>query len=215
MDLPVIVIGGGGHAKVLLSTLLLLHRRVLGFVDPQASLLPLNGVVHLGDDSEALRYLPEQVLLVNGVGAASSTGGRKVVYEKFRAKNYVFDSVIHPSAIVARETQVADGVQLMAGAVIQPGSSLGENVIVNTGAKVDHDCRIAAHAHVAPGAILCGNVSVGKGAFIGAGAIILPGITIGAGSIIGAGAVVVDNVPTEVIMVGAPARLLVRSTSQG
>ena len=48
-NLPVIVVGGGGHAKVLVSTLLLQHRKVLGFVDPK-SLLPLLGIASLGDD---------------------------------------------------------------------------------------------------------------------------------------------------------------------
>jgi sugar O-acyltransferase (sialic acid O-acetyltransferase NeuD family) len=214
MQLPVIVIGGGGHSKVLLSTLHSLNRRVLGFVDPEPGLLALNGVAHLGDDCEALRYLPEQVRLVNGVGAASSTDGRKAVYEKFKAKHYVFESLAHPSATVAAETQLEEGVQLMAGAVLQPGSRLGENVIINTGARVDHDCWIEAHAHIAPGAVLCGNVSVEKGAFIGAGATILPGIKIGAGSLVGAGAVVVEDVPPGVTVVGTPARLLVRSISQ-
>jgi UDP-perosamine 4-acetyltransferase len=206
LNLPVIVIGGRGHAKVLVSTLLLQQRRVLGFADLNLSLPPLLGIAHLGDDDAVFVYAPDQVRLVNGVGSVDSTVLRRTVYEKFQAKQYIFESVIHPSAIIAPEVHLENGVQIMAGAVVQPGSQLGENVIINTGARVDHDCSIDAHAHVAPGATLSGHVHIGKGAHIGTGASIIQGITISAAAIVGAGAVVLSDVPTGVTVVGVPAR---------
>ncbi len=93
--------------------------------------------------------------------------------------NISFETVIHPSAVIAPEVHIDDGVQVMAGAIVQPGSWLGENVIINTGARVDHDCTIDAHAHVAPGVTLSGNVHVGNGAHIGAGATVIQGIKVG------------------------------------
>jgi len=96
----------------------------------------------------------------------------------------------------------------MAGAVVQAGCRIGENVIVNTRASIDHDCDIEAHAHVAPGAVLSGCVHVGERAHIGAGATVIQGLTIGAGAIVGAGAVVVDGIPDGVTVVGVPARIL-------
>jgi UDP-perosamine 4-acetyltransferase len=213
LDLPVIVVGGGGHAKVLISTLLLQHRRVLGFVDLKPSLPPLLGNAYLGDDGTIFLHSPDQVRLVNGVGSTGSTDLRRAVYEKFREKQYIFASVIHPSAIIAPEVHLEDGVQVMAGVAVQPGSHLGANVIINTGARVDHDCLIDAHAHIAPGVTLSGNVHVGKGAHVGTGASIIQGVTVGAASIVGAGAVVVDDVPPGVTVVGVPARILATRTS--
>ena len=197
MDLPVIVVGGGGHAKVLVSTLLLQHRRVLGFVDPKPLLAPLLGNPYLGADDAVFLHSPDQVVLVNGVGSTGSTHLRRAIYEKFTEKRYTFATVIHPSAIIAPEVDIAHGVQVMAGVVVQPGSRLGANVIINTGARVDHDCSIDPHAHIAPGVTLSGNVHVGEGAHIGTGASIIHGITIGAASVVGAGAVVVENVPAD------------------
>ena len=54
LNVPVIVIGGGGHAKVLISTLLLQNRNVLGFVDVKPSLSPILGVTRLGDDERCV-----------------------------------------------------------------------------------------------------------------------------------------------------------------
>lgn len=210
MSLPLIVVGGGGHAKVLISTLLLQHRSVLGFVDPKPLLPPLLGIAHLGDDCAAFLHPPDQVRLVNGVGSIDSTVLRRAVYEKFRERQYVFDTVIHPSAIIAPEVHIEDGVQIMAGAVVQPGSRLGANVIINTGARVDHDCVIDAHSHVAPGVTLSGHVYIGKGAHVGTGASIIQGIKVNAGGIVGAGAVVIDDVPAGATVVGVPAKAVGR-----
>jgi sugar O-acyltransferase (sialic acid O-acetyltransferase NeuD family) len=210
VSLPLIVVGGGGHAKVLISTLLLQHRSVLGFVDPKPLLPPLLGIAHLGDDWAALLHPPNQVRLINGVGSIDSTVLRQAVYEKFRERQYIFDTVIHPSAIVAPEVHIEDGVQIMAGAVVQPGSRLGANVIINTGARVDHDCVIDAHSHVAPGVTLSGHVYIGKGAHVGTGASIIQGIKVNAGGIVGAGAVVIDDVPAGATVVGVPAKAVGR-----
>lgn len=213
LNLPVIVVGGAGHAKVLISTLLLQHRTVLGFVDPKSSLPPLLGIARLGDDEAVYLHPPEQVRLVNGVGSIGSTVLRQAVYEKFQAKQYIFETVIHPSAIIAAEVHTEDGVQVMAGAVVQPGSRLGANVIINTRACVDHDCLIDAHAHIAPGVTLSGYVKIGKGAHIGTGASIIQGVNVGAGSIVGAGSVVVGDVPAGVTVVGVPAGSVARRTA--
>jgi UDP-perosamine 4-acetyltransferase len=210
LNLPVIVVGGGGHAKVLVSTLLLQQRRVLGFVDLKSSLPPLLGVAYLGDDGAVFVHPPDKVRLVNGVGSISSTDLHRTVYEKFREKQYFFETVIHPSAIIAPDVRIEDGVQVMAGVVVQPGSRLGANVIINTGALVDHDCSIEAHTHIAPGVTLSGHVHIGKGAHIGTGASIIQGIKVGAASIVGAGAVVVSDVPAGVTVVGVPAGSVAR-----
>jgi sugar O-acyltransferase (sialic acid O-acetyltransferase NeuD family) len=204
-SLPLIVVGGAGHAKVLVSTLLLQQERLLGFLELNLTLPSLLGVPHLGDDRMVLLHTPAQVRLVNGVGCVGSTNLRQTVYERFRTMEYIFRAVIHPSAVIAPDVHMDQGVQIMAGAIVQPGSWLGENVIINTGARVDHDCTIDAHAHVGPGATLSGNVYVGSGAYIGAGSTVIQGIKVAPGAIVGAGAVVVRDVPAGVTVVGVPA----------
>lgn len=202
---PLILVGSGGHARVLLSSLLLQGERVLGFVDPDKTRRELLGVPYLGCD-DAISRDPGEVLLVNGIGAVASIENRLRVYESFRRRGYRFASVIHPDAIIAPEAKLADGVQVMAGAILQTGCAVEEDCIINTGARVDHDCVIHAHAHVAPGAVLSGNVHVGPRSHIGAGATVIQGVHIGPDAIVGAGAVVLSDVPEFCTVVGVPAR---------
>jgi sugar O-acyltransferase (sialic acid O-acetyltransferase NeuD family) len=205
-DRPLILVGAGGHARVLLSTLLLQGRRVLGFVDVRKTDAELLGVRLLGGDDAVLTHDPAEVQLVNGVGSVDSIANRLNVYEFFHAKGYRFAPVIHPGAVIAPEARLADGVQIMAGAIVQTGCTVEEDCIINTGARIDHDCVIGAHAHVAPGAVLSGDVHVGERAHIGAGATVIQGVHVGDDAIVGAGAVVLSNVPASCTVVGVPAR---------
>jgi len=203
---PLVLLGAGGHAKVLLSTLLQNGSHVIGFADSDRSRGELLGIPYLGADDAVLAHDAAEVLLVNGVGSVGSIGNRLRVYEYFRTRRYVFASVVHSTAIIASEAELAEGVQIMAGAILQPGCVLREDCIVNTGARVDHDCVIGAHAHVAPGAVLSGGVQVGARAHVGAGATVIQGVKIGDGAIVGAGAVVLCDVPASSTVVGVPAR---------
>ena len=207
-QLPVIVIGGGGHAKVLISTLIPQRRKVLGFVDPEETKSKILSIARLGGDEEIERYDVGEIRLVNGVGSARSTALRKKIYEEFRRRGYEFASIVHPSAVIAGDVEMADGVQIMAGVVVQSGSRLGANCIVNTRSVVDHDCEIGAHVHIAPGAVLSGNVRIGDEAHIGTGAVLIQGVAVGAMSVIGAGAVVIGDVPDGVTVVGNPGRVI-------
>lgn len=206
LDRPLVLLGSGGHARVLLSTLLQIGSRVIGFVDPDDSRSELLGISRIGGDEAVLDHDADDVLLVNGIGSVGSIGNRLRVHEYFRTRGYAFASVIHPAAIIAPEAELSDGVQVMAGAIIQTGCVVGEGCIINTGARLDHDCVIGAHAHIAPGAVLSGGVHVGLRAHVGAGATVIQGVRVGDDSIIGAGAVVLLDVPAGSTVVGVPAR---------
>ena len=149
---PLILIGAGGHARVLLDALELIGRKVIGLLDANASLAQRDVMGHpvLGDDDVLRQHAPGSVELVNAIGSVDSMILRKSVYEKLRRTGHVFVSVFHPRATLSRHALAAAGVQLMAGAVVQAGARLGEDTIVNTGATVDHDCMVGAHVRIAP-----------------------------------------------------------------
>ena len=203
----VIILGGGGHASVVTDVLLRQEYEVIGFLDKDPDKQELCGLKRLGDDtsSSLVAFPPEEVVLANGFGSVGNNRVRKTHYQQWKASGYHFLVVRHPESSVARTVELSEGVQLMAGSVIQPSVVIGENSIVNTRAVIEHDCKIGRHVHIATGAILSGDVSVGSNAHVGAGAVVIQGVRIGKGSVVGAGSVVVRDVPDYTRVMGVPA----------
>ncbi|OGW83079.1 MAG: sugar acetyltransferase [Omnitrophica bacterium RIFCSPHIGHO2_02_FULL_51_18] len=189
---PVIVLGAGGHARVLIDALRLRSVKILGVADPAADKASLKkmGLKVVGGDDGVLKYPPSKIQLVNGVGSVRVSGKRAAIFSRFKKKGYVFATVVHPTAIVASGVELGEGAQIMAGVILQTGVKIGKNTIVNTRVSVDHDCVIGAHAHLAPGVVLSGDVRVGDGSHLGTGAVVTQGADIGAGTFVRANSLV-------------------------
>ena len=209
MTAPVIILGSGGHARVLLDVLRQCGVEVLGCTGPGSAPAetPPAGLNYLGSD-EAITQAPVKVRLVNGLGGVGDTAPRRQLFARFKEKGYVFATLVHPSAVVAGDAVLGEGAQVMAGVVLQPGCVLGDNAIVNSGAVIDHDGHIGAHCHVAPGAVLSGAVTLGEGVHVGTGAAVIQGVTIGAGAVVAAGAAVTEDVSAGAKVMGVPARMV-------
>ncbi len=209
-DLPVIVLGAGGHAKVLIDLMLHQPIRIIGITerDNIDHYRPVLGIPVIGSDDTILKYPVSDIQLVNGVGSGANLAGRTRVFDYFKNLGYSFAILIHSSALISEYVEVKEGVQVMAGAIIQAGSLLGCNTIINTRVSVDHDCIIGNNVHLAPGVTLSGGVIVGDGTHIGTGATVIQNIHIGRNSLIGAGAVVVGNVPDNTVVMGVPGRVI-------
>ncbi|WP_446809997.1 acetyltransferase [Methylomonas sp. 2BW1-5-20] len=196
MNKPVILLGSGGHAKVLLSILRRCNFEIVGVTDPSRTVGEnWLGCKVLGEDQAVRTFSPRDVALVNGIGSLPRDGGlRRRLFDKFVEEGYGFQAVRDPAAFVVDPLSLAAGVQVMAGAVIQVGALIAENCIINSGAIIEHDCRIGRHVHIAPGAIMSGGVEVGDDVHIGTGAVLIQGVRIGNGSIVGAGSVITRDV---------------------
>ncbi len=200
----ILVLGAGGHGKVVADILCACGADVRGFLDDDPAMwgkLRL-GLPVLGAVATHAVHDPEGIIL--GIGDIAAR--RELVARLGPALASRWCVAVHPRAIVARSVAVGCGVAVMAGAVVNPDVILGDHCVINTGATVDHDCVIGPHAHIAPGVHLAGGVRVGCGAMVGIGASVTPNVTIGAGAMVAAGAVVIADVPDGVTVKGVPAR---------
>jgi sugar O-acyltransferase (sialic acid O-acetyltransferase NeuD family) len=210
MDLPVILLGAGGHAKVLINILNIIRRKVIGIVTPDEHLwgMSMSGIPVLGGDNTIETYLSGEIEVVNGIGSIGDPTKRVGIFDRMKNRGYKFVTLIHPSAILSEDVVLGEGTQIMAGTVIQPGCRIGVNVLVNTSVTMDHDCNIGDHVHLATGATLAGEVYVGSKTHIGASAVIIQGVSIGESSLIGAGSVIIEDIPSGVKAFGVPARTI-------
>jgi len=192
-----ILLGAGGHAKVVLSLARALGWAVIGVCDPALTAgrdqHQWRGVPVLGADAALARVDAGTMALLNGIGQSPGGNTRQRLFEEWSAKGFHFPVLIHPSASVDPSASLDEGAQIMAGAVIQADARVGRNTIVNTRACVDHDGLIGSHVHIAPGATLCGSVQVGDGAYIGAGATVVQGVHLGSRAFLTAGALLTRN----------------------
>jgi sugar O-acyltransferase (sialic acid O-acetyltransferase NeuD family) len=199
---PIVVLGAGGHAQVVVATLLECGLSVAGLFDDDAKKWgqSILGVPVLGP----LCDIPNssQVWALLGVG---SNRIRQRLAQRFLHLRW--KTAIHPTAYVHSSVCMGPGTVVLAQSAVQPGSRLGAHAIVNTSAVIDHGCALADFAHVASGARVAGDVSIGEGTLLGVGASVIPGVRIGPWSTIGAGAVVVHDLDAHVTALGVPARV--------
>jgi acetyltransferase EpsM len=199
----IVVVGAGGHGKVVADVARTAGFRVHGFVDDRAEQSPLPDIPLLGP----LSVLDS--LLVSGsfalVVAIGENHRRMELAEMLAAAGYGFATVVAPSAVVSAFAVIGPGTVLLPQAVVNAGARVGAHAILNTACSVDHDCLVGDYVHLSPGVRLSGNVRIGRGAHLGTGVSVIPGRSVGEWSTVGAGAVVVRDIGSRVVAVGVPA----------
>lgn len=202
LDEGIVVVGAGGHGKVVVATLQAAGHLVAEIWDddPERWGCTVLGIPVLGPIQTRSTRAPKRPAVL-GIGDNQTR-------RRFAELPLTWISAIHPGAIVHPSARVGDGTVVFAGAVVQPEATLGRHVLVNTGALIDHDCRLGDYVHLAPGARLAGEVRIDEGALIGMGASVLPGRVVGEWSTVGAGSVVQRDVAPGSTVVGVPARAL-------
>jgi sugar O-acyltransferase (sialic acid O-acetyltransferase NeuD family) len=190
-----VIIGGGGHASIIVDILRSQKRNILAVISPEdiKHRAVFLGIKQLKSDDQILSFSPQEVLLVNGIGMLPKSDLKRTVNEYFLSQGYQFETVIADSAQISAFATVEHGSQVFAGAIVQAGALVGAHSVINSGVILEHDCKIGQYNHIAPRATLCGQVSTDENVYVGAGATIIQNINLAKNSIVGAGAIVTKH----------------------
>ncbi|WP_298067397.1 acetyltransferase [uncultured Cetobacterium sp.] len=207
----VIVIGSGGHAKVIIDIILQRNKilddnlNIIGILDDKYNEdekieifeTPIIGKI------EKMVELAEDIHYIIAIGNNSV---RRKIAEKYSDKKFI--TLIHPKAIIGEKVKIEEGTVVMAGSIINSYTKIGKHCILNTGSIIEHDNTIEDYVHISPNATLCGGVMIKEEAWIGAGATIIQEKKIGKKVMVGAGAVVIKNLQDQIKVIGVPTKIL-------
>ena len=208
MGNKLLLIGGGGHCHSVLDSVI-----AMGKFD-EIGIIDTNDCAYLGvktvgtDDDLPGMFAEGWINAFITVGSVGNSSIRRRLYENVKRLGYNIPTIIDPSASVAGDVRIGDGVFIGKKSVINSGAALGNCSIINTGAIIEHDCKIGSFSHISPGAILCGQVYVGNDSHIGAGTVIRQQLSIGDNTLIGAGSVVVKDIGDNIKAYGNPCKVV-------
>lgn len=195
-----IVLGAGGHAKVVLDTARKTGKTISYALDDDTE------KHHSGFAGTTVNGSISQDLIADtAVIAIGKNADRKRIDGAISPVKW--ETLIHPAAVVADNVEIGEGAVIMAGAIVQPGVRIGRHTIINTGACVDHDCLIGDFVHIAPNCSLAGEVFINEGVELGIGSSVINRVSIGAWSVVGVGSTVTEDIPARSTAFGTPARV--------
>jgi len=153
-----IIIGIGGHSKVVTDIARLNGYKILGYLDDNES-VGEGQDLYLGRIDTLPRWARDGVSFIIAIG---NNRVRKAIVERYEGLNLDYVRLVHPAAIIGSKVEILSGTVVMPGAIINADAKIGEHVIVNTAAVIDHDCMVGDFVHIAQGAVLAGGVTVGS-----------------------------------------------------
>lgn len=202
MKKKLVIIGAGGHGKVVASIAKLNGYEEIVFLDDDVSKKTVGNYLIVGTTKDILKYKEDYDFFV-GIGYNKI---RENITHQLDEYGIIQPKLIHPSAVIDETVIIEDGVVIMANAVVNADSKIEKGVIVNTAATVDHDCIIEKFTHVCPGSHLAGGIHVGKRVWVGIGSTIINNLSICDDCILGGGSVVIHSINESGTYVGNPVR---------
>lgn len=200
MNKRVVIIGAGGHSKVVADIVRENGDIVVGFLDDSyTEKREFYASSVIGRVSDYTEYKSDCEFII----AIGSNEVRKRISGELHCNWY---TAIHPRAVLSKSAKVGVGTCVMANAVINADACVGEHSIINTGSIIEHDCKIGGFTHIAPRSVVCGVTKVGECVWVGTGSTVINLINICDGVFIGAGGVVVKDITEAGTYVGVPAR---------
>lgn len=207
----ILLIGGGGHCVGVIDSIKSQKTyEIVGIIDlPEKLGQKIAGYEVIGTDNDLEEFFDNGIKKVFlTLGSIGNCFLRQKLAENCKKIGYEFATIIDPTAIIARNVVIKNGVYVGKGVIINNESIIEENAIINTGSIIEHNCNIGRFCHIAPGVTLGGNVVVNDYSHVGLGSSVIQNITIGNNSLIGSHSNVINDIPDHVIAYGNPCKVV-------
>ena len=159
----VIIIGAGGHARVVADIVSSMGDRVLGFLDDRPDAAGAYGIPVLGKVDDYIHYPHARFL----IGIGSSAVRQKLDQ---RLSGVRWHTAIHPGAKIGRHCI------LNSGSIVEHDDTIGDYVHISVGAKLAGTVTVGDHTWVGIGAVISNDISVCGGCMLGAGTVVVKNI---------------------------------------
>ncbi len=192
----IILLGIGGHAHSVVDSIERAGKyHIVGFLDLEEKKgIAYRGYKVLNVDSQMEQFFRNGVEnAFVSIGYMGHGALREMLYSDLKKIGYTIPNIVDPSAVIAEDAVMGEGIFVGKRAVINAAAHIGDLCIINTGAIVEHDCDVGSFSHISVGSVLCGGVRVGQRTLIGANATVIQERMIGSGCIVGAGTTVRRN----------------------
>ncbi len=210
---PVVIVGAGGTGEDVAGFLGDINDvgptyECLGFLDddPAKQGACISGLPVLGPLEDAKEYT--DATFVDCLGSPRTFLQRQGRADNLGIDNDRFETIIHPSAVVAHGCTIGHGCVLYPFTHIGPGVELGDHVIILSHSVIHHHGRVGRFTIVASGCNVSGGVEIGASSYLGAGCSIRDGASIGDRCLVGMGSVVIQAVEPGSVVAGVPARFV-------
>ncbi|WDP89768.1 MAG: NeuD/PglB/VioB family sugar acetyltransferase [Desulfobacter sp.] len=180
-DIPILLVGGGGHCRACIDVIELVPGyEIAGIVEQpgREGAPPVLGYPVLGSDGdlEKLRQTYDHALVT--IGQIGPPGARYKAFCRLKALGFTLPVLVSPLARVSPHAVIEKGTVVMHQALVNAGARVGRNCIINTGALVEHDACIGDHTHISTRAVVNGGAGVGAGSFMGSNAVLVQGVVL-------------------------------------
>jgi len=204
-DKKLLIVGSGGHARVVLSAAVKSGYNIAGILDINFTGKKERILNHpvLGSYENLENYRESAIDVFVALGDIHT---RSQYYNDLRGRGFNLPTIIHPTSIVDENSIIEPGVLINTGALINAGAKIGENTVINTGAIIEHEVEVGKNSHIAPGVCIGGRSKIGDNTFIGIGVTVIDYITIGSQVKVGAGSVIIDDIESGATVVGVPGK---------
>lgn len=208
MKEKLIIIGNGGHARMLLDFIEEKNRYdIIGVTSNEKNVTDFYGYPVLGNDEILPLFYNQGVRnVVIGIGGFTNNIIRKKAFMFAITIGYKVERIIHSSAIVSKYARLNDGIVVMPNVVINNDVQIGQNCIIANSAVISHETIIEDHVLISAGVTIGGYARIGEGSLIALGAKVVSGAIIGKNVLVAAGSVVTKNIPDGMTVYGIPAK---------